>query len=213
MTTTIAIIGAGGFGLEILSTVRACAAQFPAARNVYVDKMAAPVGRCGVPILSTEDFLAVEGDKRFVVAIASAAIRRRVSDQMARGGVSPLPVVAASSVIAPDSVIGEGLVVSGFCTIEPEVRIGRFFQCNMYSYVAHECSIGDFVTFSPRVSCNGNVIIEDDVFVGSGAIIRNGAPDAPLVIGKGATVGMGAVVTRSVAADTMVLGNPARPRL
>ncbi|MCU0189324.1 hypothetical protein N8H42_29090, partial [Citrobacter freundii] len=43
-----------------------------------------------------------------------------------------------------------------------------------------------------------------------GAIIKQGTPDKPLVIGKGAIVGMGAVVTKSVPAGVTVVGNPAR---
>lgn len=41
-------------------------------------------------------------------------------------------------------------------------------------------------------------------------MIKQGTPEKPLVIGKGAIVGMGAVVTKSVAAGTTVVGNPAR---
>jgi hypothetical protein len=40
--------------------------------------------------------------------------------------------------------------------------------------------------------------------------IKQGKPGAPLVIGKGAVVGMGAVVTKSVPAGATVVGNPAR---
>ena len=36
------------------------------------------------------------------------------------------------------------------------------------------------------MKCNGNVIIEDDVYVGTGSIIKQGKPGRPLVIGKGA---------------------------
>jgi acetyltransferase-like isoleucine patch superfamily enzyme len=55
------------------------------------------------------------------------------------------------------------------------------------------------------------VHIGDHTYIGSGAIIRHGQPGQPIRIGAGAVVGMGAVVTRDVAAGTTVVGNPARP--
>ena len=71
--------------------------------------------------------------------------------------------------------------------------------------------MGDFVTFAPGVHCNGNVVVEDHAYIGTGAILKQGQPGQPLVIGKGAVVGMGAVVTKSVAPGATVVGNPARP--
>jgi acetyltransferase-like isoleucine patch superfamily enzyme len=76
--------------------------------------------------------------------------------------------------------------------------------------VEHDCTIGDFVTFAPGVQCNGNVIVHDFAYVGAGAVIKQGRPSVPLTIGRGATIGMGAVVTRSVAPGETVVGNPAR---
>jgi acetyltransferase-like isoleucine patch superfamily enzyme len=51
-----------------------------------------------------------------------------------------------------------------------------------------------------------SVRIEDDVFIGPGALIM---PN--VTIGAGAVVTAGSVVTRSVAPLTMVQGNPAKP--
>ena len=101
-------------------------------------------------------------------------------------------------------------MLSPFVTLTSNIRIGRCFHANLYSYVEHDCVIGDFVTFAPGVMCNGNVHIEDHAYIGTGAVIRQGQPGKPLVIGKRAVVGMGAVVTRDVAPGTTVVGNPAR---
>jgi galactoside O-acetyltransferase len=53
---------------------------------------------------------------------------------------------------------------------------------------------------------DASIVIEDDVWIGAGAIVLPG-----VTIGKGAVVAAGAVVTASVAPYTIVGGVPARP--
>jgi maltose O-acetyltransferase len=50
------------------------------------------------------------------------------------------------------------------------------------------------------------VVISQNVWIGGGAIFLGGVR-----IGDGAIIGAGAVVTKDVAAETTVTGNPARP--
>lgn len=59
--------------------------------------------------------------------------------------------------------------------------------------------------------CNGNIHIEDHAYIGTGAILKQGSPDKPLVFGKAAIVGMKAIVTKDVAPNAVVVGNPAKP--
>ena len=49
------------------------------------------------------------------------------------------------------------------------------------------------------------IVIEDNVWLGGGAILLPG-----VTIGRNAVVGAGAVVSHSVPANTAVAGNPAR---
>ena len=94
-------------------------------------------------------------------------------------------------------------------TLTSNIIIGKNFHANIYSYIAHDCVIGDNVTFAPSVKCNGNVIIEDDVYIGTGAIIHQGKQNRPLKIGEGAIIAAGSVVTKSIPEGMTVFGNPA----
>ncbi len=49
------------------------------------------------------------------------------------------------------------------------------------------------------------VVIEDDVWIGSGAIIVPG-----VTIGKGSVIGAGSVVTRNIPANVIAVGNPCK---
>jgi sugar O-acyltransferase (sialic acid O-acetyltransferase NeuD family) len=137
-------------------------------------------------------------------------VRETLAQRCAHDGVLPWAVAAPNVVQMDDVQLGAGAVLSPFVTLTSNIRIGRHFHANIYSYVAHDCVVGDFVTFAPGVHCNGNVVVEDHAYIGTGAILKQGQPGQPLVIGRGAVVGMGAVVTKSVAPGTTVVGNPAR---
>lgn len=145
------------------------------------------------------------------LAIANSRIREALAQRCQAAGVELLTVQAANVVRMDDITLGQGALLSPFVSLTSNIRIGRCFHANLYSYVEHDCIIGDFVTFAPGVMCNGNVHTEDHVYIGAGAVIKQGTPDKPLVIGRGAVVGMGAVVTKSVPAGVTVVGNPARP--
>jgi sugar O-acyltransferase (sialic acid O-acetyltransferase NeuD family) len=119
-------------------------------------------------------------------------------------------VRSTNAVLMDEVELDVGAIICPFVTITSNVRIGRHFHANLYSYVAHDCVIGDFVTFAPNVHCNGNVHVGDHAYIGTGAVLRQGRRDQPLVIGAGATVGMGAVVTKDVPPGMTVVGNPAR---
>ncbi len=133
--------------------------------------------------------------------------------------------------------VGEGTRIWAFAHVLPGARIGR--ECNICDgvFIENDVVVGDRVTVKCGVQLWDGVTLEDDVFVGPNVtftndpfprskqhppeyartLVRRGASIGAnatllpgLTIGAKAMIGAGAVVTSSVPANAIVVGNPAR---
>lgn len=106
-----------------------------------------------------------------------------------------------------------------------KVRIGSHCSLNPYVCVFGGATIGNHVRIATHVVIvpmqhrfdrtdvpihgqgvtSKGVVIEDDVWIGMNVSILDGVR-----VGRGAVVGAGAVVTKDVAPEAIVVGNPAR---
>ena len=213
-TRLFGIYGTGGCGRGVLPVADAMllVEHDPVAYElVFIDDAPASREINGRRVLSFDEFVAYDASSRAVsIAVANAGVRRRLAARCTDHDVDFFTIVAPNAIVMDDTQIGEGAVLSPFVTITSNVRIGRHFHANLYSSVEHDCTVGDFVTFAPGVRCNGNIVIEDGAYLGSGCLLRQGKPGSPLVIGEGAVVGMGAVVVENVPPGVTVVGNPAK---
>ncbi|WP_201582620.1 acetyltransferase [Psychrobacter jeotgali] len=205
---SIYIIGASGFASEISEYISndneySVAGYFDKNKNDY-DKY-----DFKSPFLNLEkDFDFKEGDCA-IISIAEPTIKGKIYREMKSRGVDLPTFISKQAYVSTKCIIGEASIICPFVAITSNARIGVNFHANIYSYVAHDCIIGDNVTFAPAVKCNGNVIIEDNVYIGTGAIIFQGKPDKPMVIGENSIIAAGSVVTKSVPKNTTVFGSPA----
>jgi hypothetical protein len=206
----LGIYGASGFGREAMGMLSPSVIQHRTA--VFIDDAKGPKLVNGRACMSFSEFIdGSSSESAVTIAVADSRIRQIIAERCEGAGLVFASIQAENAMILDGVEVGEGAIICPFVTLTSNIRIGRHFHANLYSYVAHDCVIGDFVTFAPGVKCNGNVRIEDHAYLGTGAIIRQGTPGEPLVIGRGAVVGMGAVVTKSVPDGVTVVGNPARP--
>lgn len=208
----IGVYGASGFGKEVMPLVRQHYSQLNQDNIVFIDDGGRLEQLDGYKILSYQQFMQHPATQKAVtIAIADSQVREKLNAKLVQDNIEIINVIANNALQYDNITMGKGSIICGFVHLTSNIKIGKGFHANIYSYIAHDCVIGDFVTFAPRVSCNGNVHIEDHAYIGTGAVLRQGTPDKPLIIGKGAIVGMGAVVTKDVPAGVTVVGNPARP--
>ncbi|MCV2450814.1 NeuD/PglB/VioB family sugar acetyltransferase [Acinetobacter johnsonii] len=213
MTELYAVYGASGCGRSLMPVARSQLKRLgnPAEIVFIDDSLSAEAMINSHRAMNYAAFKAHPAAKKQVlIAIANSQVREKISIQLEQDAIELWSVQADNVVLMDQVEIAEGAALSPFVSITSNIKIGKCFHANLYSYVEHDCVIGDFVTFAPGVQCNGNIHIHDHAYIGAGAVIKQGTPDQPLVIGKGAVVGMGAIVTKSVPAGVTVVGNPAR---
>ena len=181
MNKIYAVYGAAGCGRSLMPIARE---HIATGETIYFidDALNTEQQINGYKAVNYDMFKAIESDeKNVLIAIANSNIRQKLSEKLTNDGINIWTVKAQSTVIMDNVIIGNGAALSPFVTIGANAIIGRCFHANLYSYVEHDCVIGDFVTFAPRVSCNGNVHIEDHAYIGTGAVLRQGTPDKPLI--------------------------------
>jgi len=209
-----AVYGASGYGREVMPLVRQQYGQNDSNRQVFVfiddDPTLDEIN--SHKVYSYSEFLKLDiSRKNVAVAIANDEVREKLSIQCIEDGIHLLDIAASNAIKMDNVSIDKGYILSPFVTLTSNIKIGKSFHANIYSYVAHDCVIGNYVTFAPGVKCNGNVHVEDHAYIGTGAILKQGTPDNPLVVGARAIIGMGAVVTKDVPPNSTVVGNPAKP--
>lgn len=107
--------------------------------------------------------------------------------------------------IGRDAFIGSGvIIVRG--SVNEVTDIGDYVVIAPGSKIGHGCRVGRYAHLANNVTLAGNVDVEDNVFFGSGAVIR-----PRVTIANGVVVGAGAVVVKNIdIANVVVAGVPAK---
>jgi acetyltransferase-like isoleucine patch superfamily enzyme len=115
--------------------------------------------------------------------------------------------------VFPDREQTSEIVLGAYCIVLPGVRIAAatsirvgnncMFATNCY---VTDADWHDQYDRTAAPGKTGPIALGDNVWIGDSAIVCKGVE-----IGDNSIVGAGAVVTRSVPANTIVAGNPARP--
>ncbi|MFQ5879309.1 MAG: bifunctional N-acetylglucosamine-1-phosphate uridyltransferase/glucosamine-1-phosphate acetyltransferase [Dehalococcoidia bacterium] len=146
-----------------------------------------------------------------IVVDSTIGDRCRITASVVEGAVLEEDVdVGPFSHLRPGAHLCAGVHIGNYAEVKKS-RLGRGTRMGHFSYVG-DAQVGDNVNIGAgTITCNfdgerkNETVIEDGAFIGSDTMLV-----APVRVGKGARTGAGAVVTRDVPPESLVMGVPAR---
>jgi len=204
----IYIVGAGGYGREVLSLILDIHAISGPRWQVmgFLDDTEDPLHdkQCDFPVVGRiQDYVPKENEV-LAFAIASPEAKQILIPMLKARGASFENIIHPYAYLGRHSTLGEGVVLYGGVSISINSHIGNFVTL-LSSMIGHDVEIGDYSTISGSCNIMGNVSIGKSVFIGGNVAI------APHVrIEDSAYICLGSVVMKNVKAGRKLLGNPAK---
>lgn len=216
MSKKIVLIGAGGFGREVVSIIKVL-------NNYDIEHNRKPSYEFlgflddnpkyypgdmidGYPWLGKKEWILDHKDEVLCnCTIGKPSVKAKIQRSLENDGVKFETITSRGSYIfTPLINIGAGCVFYGGVTISVNCKIGAGVLLNQNVNIGHDVIIGDFTTIMPGTGISGGCKIGDQVNIGGHAFIIPGRK-----IGERATIAAGSIVFSNVKTGTTVLGNPA----
>jgi len=201
------IIGARGFGRDIYKLAKECIGYQKDYRiKGFLDNNKNALDLYdGYPSIfgSYEDYEIEENDV-FICAFGDVKSKKECVNRIISKGGKFISLIHPNANVDNTAKIGTGSIVLQYATLGAGSIVGNFVLIQISTIIGHDASVGDYSRIDCNAVCIGGIIVKEEATIHTSAIINH-----KVVIGKGACVGAGSFVIRSVKEYTTVYGNPA----
>lgn len=201
----VVVLGAGGHGKVVADILLSAGFEL----SGFLDDGKQPgTIVMGVTVLgSSREWLASHRGGHVALGVGNNVARERAAAACVDAGAELVTAIHPSAVISRSATIEPGVVVMALAVVNAEAIIGRGAIINTASVIEHDCVIGAFAHVSPNAALAGACRIGARGHLGISASMLPGTS-----IGDDTVVGGGAVVVKSLPANAIAFGVPARVR-
>ena len=157
----------------------------------------------GYPIIGSFDDLFKSDIRRklFLLSQGNMKIRKEITDKIeSLGGIVP-------TLIHPSAEISNFAKISDKGVVQADVEIMSNSVIRDMALVCHQTLIGNYVFVGPMALVGAHIHVDDFAFIGQDALLVSGKVGN---VGANSLVGAGAVATKEIPSDVVVVGSPAR---
>ena len=204
----LTIVGAGGFGREMLAWARQavqCGVEWEVG-DFIDDNLTALEGKnTPARIAGRIADHQPKSDEVFICALGVPALKRKVMELLLGRGAAFTRLIHRTAVIGDNVDLAAGVIMCPYSIASANNRLGLGVALNLHATVDHDATVDDWSQNNCHSDLTAAYRVGKEVFFGSRvSVIPN------VQVGDGAYVGAGSVVLRDVPAGAKVVGSPAR---
>lgn len=205
---SVVIIGAGGFGREVLEIFKDQNKQkkqwnilgFIDDNKDIQDKIIN-----NYPVLGGLDWFKENKDVGCVCAIGKPEAKKKIVSRLQDLGVIFYNAIHPSVIMSEFVEIGNGVIIGAGTILTVNIKIGNHVIINLNCSVGHDTIIDDYCSIMPTVKINGCNHLSEGVYVGTGATFINEQS-----VGSWSIVGAGSVVVKDIPENVVAVGVPSK---
>jgi sugar O-acyltransferase (sialic acid O-acetyltransferase NeuD family) len=205
------IIGAGGFGREVLEYARDIIEAGKADWGIagFLDDNACALDNyeCEQKILGSIKEHEVRDEYVYICAIGDPETKLSIGRKFHGMGAVFINIIHPTAYVGRNCKMGVGVVLCPRAVVTADVEIGSFVAVDVNSICSHDSKVADGCTISHFCDLTGFTTLGEGVFLGSGVSVCPG-----VTVGDYAKIGAGSVALKDIDSGALAYGVPAKTR-
>lgn len=205
---SVVIIGAGGFGREVLEIFKDQNKKKKQWNILgFIDDNKNFHGKIinKIPVLGGLDWFKEHNDVGCVCAIGTSEVRKEIVGKLQKMNVIFYNAIHPSVIMSEFIELGEDVIIGAGTILTVNIKIGNHVIINLNCIVGHDTVIEDYCSIQPTVAINGYNHLSEGVYVGTGATFIHEQS-----VGAWSIIGAGSVVVRSIPEGVIAVGVPSK---